>query len=81
MDFKTGDVVALKSGGTKMTVAAVKADRAICVWFNQREQYHEEKTAEFLIDTLKLLSVRRRPPQSVPQPVATPAALVEPTTD
>ena len=53
MDFKDGDVVELKSGGPKMAVATVKQDRAFCVWFNQREDCHEEKSGEFLIVTLK----------------------------
>ncbi|NQY14259.1 MAG: DUF2158 domain-containing protein [Henriciella sp.] len=61
MDFKVGDVVVLRSGGPKMTIAAVKADRAICIWFNRREDSHEEKTAEFLTPTLKLLTVRAAP--------------------
>ncbi|MEL7032804.1 MAG: DUF2158 domain-containing protein [Pseudomonadota bacterium] len=53
MEFKIGDVVQLKSGGPKMTVAAVKQDRAICVWFNGQNALHEEKSAEFLLATLK----------------------------
>lgn len=52
MDLKVGDIVELKSGGPRMTIAAVKADRAFCVWFNQRDQFHEEKTSEFLLETL-----------------------------
>ncbi len=33
MNFKTGDVVQLKSGGPNMTVEEVKGTQAICVWF------------------------------------------------
>lgn len=61
MEFQVGDVVMLNSGGPKMTIAALKQDRAFCIWFNQRDQYHEEKTAEFLIETLKQLTVRAAP--------------------
>jgi len=52
MGLNVGDVVELKSGGPKMTIAAIKTDRVFCVWFNQRDQFHEEKTSEFLIATL-----------------------------
>lgn len=53
MEFQDGDIVELKSGGPKMTIAAVKQERAVCIWFNQREDFHEEKTGEFLLVTLK----------------------------
>lgn len=53
MEFKNGDIVELKSGGPKMTIASVKQERAICMWFNQREDVHEEKTGEFLLVTLQ----------------------------
>lgn len=36
-----------------MTVASVKQDRAICVWFNGQDSMHEEKHGEFLLDTLR----------------------------
>ena len=53
MEFQDGAVVELKSGGPKMTIAAVKQERAICIWFNQREDFHEEKSSEFLVVTLQ----------------------------
>lgn len=55
MSLRIGDVVVLRSGGPKMTVAAVKQDRAFCVWFNQRDQFHEERTGEFLVSTLNVI--------------------------
>lgn len=33
-EFKTGDVVVLKSGSPCMTVQAVAKDQATCVWFH-----------------------------------------------
>ena len=53
MEFEAGDIVELKSGGPKMTIAALKQERAFCIWFNQREDFHEEKSGEFLVVTLK----------------------------
>lgn len=67
MTLKVGDIVELKSGGPKMTVAAVKAERAFCIWFNRRDDYHEEQTGEFFVETLKSL----QPRVHAPQPVAT----------
>lgn len=72
MDVKTGDVVVLKSGGPKMTIAAVKADRAFCVWFNRREESYEEQSGEFLIATLQPLQPRARAPQPSAKQAAPP---------
>lgn len=69
MPLKVGDVVVLKSGGPKMTVAAVKQERVFCTWFNQRDQYHEERTCEFLVETLSVL----RPKPSSARRSAEPA--------
>ena len=33
--FNKGDVVALKSGGPRMTVDKVEDGRAVCVWFDK----------------------------------------------
>lgn len=69
MGLKVGDIVALKSGGPKMTVAAVKSDRAFCVWFNHRDDYHEEKTGEFLVATLRSLQPRVSSVDSKPEQI------------
>ncbi|MEO1552781.1 MAG: DUF2158 domain-containing protein [Pseudomonadota bacterium] len=60
MNLREGDIVVLRSGGPKMTVASVKQDRAFCVWFNQRDQFHEERTGEFLVSTLNVLRPKPR---------------------
>jgi uncharacterized protein YodC (DUF2158 family) len=36
--FKAGDVVVLKSGGSKMTVADVNEYGVLCVWFENNHQ-------------------------------------------
>src|SRR5437868_398387 len=48
MTFKTGDLVALKSGGPRMTVTAMSGDCEYCVWFYENEQ----KQGTFDIHTL-----------------------------
>lgn len=35
MQFQTGDVVQLKSGGPKMTVSTLKDGEVWCVWFDK----------------------------------------------
>jgi len=48
--FKVGDVVQLKSGGSKMTVDAV-SDRIWCMWFDGTTQ----KNGNFPPGALKLV--------------------------
>lgn len=38
MQLKIGDVVQLKSGGPKMSVAAFKGIRLACQWFDDKNQ-------------------------------------------
>ena len=49
--FKSGDVVVLKSGGPKMTVAQYETEKEIsCIWFNG----NEKEGGLFLEDQLEL---------------------------
>ncbi|MDA8120765.1 MAG: DUF2158 domain-containing protein [Gammaproteobacteria bacterium] len=47
-EFKIGDVVCLKSGGPKMTVAHIDSAVILCVWFNGTEFRHAECMPEIL---------------------------------
>ncbi len=46
--FKVGDVVRLKSGGSRMTIEKVDGDYVSCVWFEGAKM----ERATFLYDTL-----------------------------
>ena len=58
MQCKPGDIVMLKSGGPKMTVASIRPNLdnteviAICIWFPAAA---EEKRASFPLETLELV--------------------------
>jgi len=41
MDFAVGDVVVLKSGGPRMTIAALEDDEAVCVWVEKNRTFRE----------------------------------------
>ena len=49
-EFKTGDVVSLKSGGPKMTVKSMSDNMRIikCVWFSNKQPYEYEFSVERL---------------------------------
>lgn len=49
-DFKSGDVVVLKSGGPKMTVEETYgAWEVICIWFNESGALKREKIVNISI--------------------------------
>jgi len=54
-EFKTGDLVELKSGGPVMTVNDIseKTGEVYCVWF--AGEYNKVHSTYFLPDTLKLV--------------------------
>ncbi|HVZ27732.1 MAG TPA: DUF2158 domain-containing protein [Rhizomicrobium sp.] len=41
MTFKPGDIVQLKSGGSKMTVESANENAVICVWSDGKKTYRE----------------------------------------
>lgn len=48
-EIKAGDIVVLKSGGPKMTVAWVEEGDALCEWFDAK---NESKTKRFSVEVL-----------------------------
>jgi uncharacterized protein YodC (DUF2158 family) len=50
VELKKGDVVALKSGGPRMTIAAASGDSIKCIWFDNTDL----KDGEFDAATLDL---------------------------
>lgn len=38
MEFKTGMVVVLKSGGPKMTITEINGEDIECQWFNEKNE-------------------------------------------
>lgn len=63
MSFQAGDVVKLKSGGTKMTIShQTSSDSYFCVWFTKNEEYHSEV---FKVATLQAY-VEPEKPQAAP---------------
>lgn len=58
MNIEAGSVVALKSGGPKMTVRWVEHDEAYCQWFDGTQ----EKGAKFAVAQLKISVPDKRTP-------------------
>ena len=50
MRFKPGDVVSLKSGGTRMTVKAVKGTGVVCLWWDGSKMMGETFPPETLVE-------------------------------
>ncbi len=48
--FKPGDVVSLRSGGPRMTVASVDGQSAVCEWFSDDQH---PQTRSFALTSLK----------------------------
>lgn len=51
IQFKPGDVVSLRSGGPRMTIATVDAQGAFCEWFSDDQQ---PQSKSFALTSLKL---------------------------
>lgn len=49
--FKPGDVVSLRSGGPRMTIAKVDAESVFCEWFTDDQQ---PQSRSFSLTSLKL---------------------------
>ena len=49
--FKPGDVVSLRSGGPRMTIATVDGQSAFCEWFTDDQQ---PQSRSFALTSLKL---------------------------
>jgi uncharacterized protein YodC (DUF2158 family) len=49
--FKPGDVVSLRSGGPRMTVAAIDGQSALCEWFSDDQQ---PRSRSFALTSLKV---------------------------
>jgi len=59
-EFKTGDLVVLKSGGPKMTFSGLDSvGQAICVWFDAQQK---RQSQTFDVDTIEAYT----PPKPAP---------------
>ncbi len=52
MDIKPGDVVALKSGGQPITVAAVNDDMITCVWMGEEGDLFREQLPRVVLESI-----------------------------
>lgn len=51
--IKSGDIVELRSGGPLMTVSGFTSNQAICVWFDNNNEF---KTAQVFPSALKIVN-------------------------
>jgi uncharacterized protein YodC (DUF2158 family) len=49
--FKPGDVVSLRSGGPRMTIASIDGQNALCEWFSDDQQLRDRT---FALTSLRL---------------------------
>lgn len=54
MEFKAGDVVALKSGGHPLTVASVSDDNVECLWIGEEGDLFRETIPAIALDRVEL---------------------------
>ena len=57
--FQVGDVVQLRSGGTRMTVAEIDAENIVCVWFVRTTLHREAFPAGILMKYVYITPVIR----------------------
>jgi uncharacterized protein YodC (DUF2158 family) len=78
-NFKTGDIVTLKSGGIKMTVHSVKAQGVVCFWCSGLNLMKETFPPDMLVNTASAETPGGdgNAPQKPPQPWAS----IVPTTN
>ncbi len=50
MDLKNGDVVALKSGGPKMTIENINNGNVSCTWYDKDNNLHRDTFNEKALD-------------------------------
>ena len=60
MKFGTGDVVRLKSGGSKMTVNSVSDDTVFVMWFNEEDKFESRNLSADTLDMVTPLTVERK---------------------
>jgi uncharacterized protein YodC (DUF2158 family) len=60
MKFGPGDVVTLKSGGSKMTVQSTRGDTVFVVWFNNADKFETKSLPSSNLELVKPMLVERK---------------------